>query len=650
MKSIELRSYIGRTAIIVGLAASAVFNAGATTGPAANIGASSGDDQTALVGTTLPVPYAVLVTDANGNAVSGSPVTWTITGLNGSLSTASTTTNAAGLATDTLTLGTLAGNNKVVATDVLGGNVVFDSTGTPGNAVSIGLSSGNAQTGTVGAPLANSLAVLCLDAFGNTSNSSKIIWTAGSGGDSFAYGSSSTSGGIATRPLTLGTVPGINTATAKINGTSLSYTFTETAVPGPVTAVVILGGNDQVGSTTGALSSPFTVEATDSYGNPVKGTQIDWSASIAGDSFSLGSAITNSNGSASSTLTLGTAFGLHNATANVDGTAIQQAFVATEGVQAVVTAQYSPTPQYVPTDFMGLSYQKTYISQQYFEVQNLAVVALFNNLGPGVLRFVGEKTTSSIIWNPTGPGNVSGTVSTVDLTRLAAFIKAVNWKVLYGIALANNTPAQAASEAAAVAKAFGSNLLGFEIGNEPDNYANAVYGTLAVPQVAGYTFQDYISTTPVYSSGGALLPSWPAFASAIQAAVPNAPLTGSTGGTAWALNMAASNQAPNLALLTRHYYHLPPPSGTAPTMTQLLAPDPTVPVTYSELAQAAVSANIPGGYRISECNSVAGGVGVPGVTNAFGTALWAIDFMFSNTAYQSTGELQRRRQHSRSKL
>src|SRR5580658_2228991 len=87
MKSIKLRSYIGKTAIIVGLAASAVFNAGAT-GPAANIGASSGDDQTALVGTTLPVPYVVLVTDSNGNAVSGSPVTWTITGLNGSLSTA----------------------------------------------------------------------------------------------------------------------------------------------------------------------------------------------------------------------------------------------------------------------------------------------------------------------------------------------------------------------------------------------------------------------------------------------------------------------------------------------------------------------------------------------------------------------------------
>jgi hypothetical protein len=55
------------------------------------------------------------------------------------------------------------------------------------------------------------------------------------------------------------------------------------------------------------------------------------------------------------------------------------------------------------------------------------------------------------------------------------------------------------------------------------------------------------------------------------------------------------------------------------------------------MAQAASLANIPGGYRIAECNSVAGGVAVPGVTNAFGAALWTIDFLFQNAVYSSTG-------------
>ena len=635
MRTLKVLGYIQKAAIIVGLAVGTVFNARAA-GTASNIAVSSGSGQTALVGVTLPAPFKALVTDSKGNAVSGAVITWTISSGNGSLASRSTTTNSSGLASDTLTLGTLTGNNKVVASTATGGNAVFGSEGTPGTAVSIGLSSGNAQTGTVGAPLANSLAVLCLDAYGNNSNSAQIDWTAGSGGDSFVYAFSSTSGGIATRPVTLGTVPGINTATATIKGTSLSYTFTETGVPGPVTAVLIVSGNDQVGSAAGALSNPFKVKVTDSYGNPVEGTQIDWTASTGGDSFSLASAITSASGNASSTLTLDKTFGLHNATANVDGTAIQQAFVATEGVDAVVAVQYSSSPQYVPADFMGLSYQKTYLSEPFFGDQNLPAVALFNKIGPGVLRIVAERAGTPIIWNPTGPGGVNGTVSTADLTRVAAFVKAVNWKILYGIALEKNTPAQAASEAEAVAKAFGSSLLGFEIGNEPDNYARAVYGTPPVAQVPNYTFQDYISTTPVYSSSGALLPSWPAFASAILAAVPNAPLTGPTGSFPTAIDFAASDQAPYVSLLTRHYYRLPTPAGSTPTMAELLVPDPTVPVQFPELFQAAASANIPG-YRISECNSVAGGVGIPGVTNGFGAALWTIDFIFDNAVYQSTG-------------
>jgi hypothetical protein len=53
------------------------------------------------------------------------------------------------------------------------------------------------------------------------------------------------------------------------------------------------------------------------------------------------------------------------------------------------------------------------------------------------------------------------------------------------------------------------------------------------------------------------------------------------------------------------------------------------------MAQAAEDGEISGGYRISECNSYA--TPINGVTNAEGAALWALDFLFANAMYQSTG-------------
>ena len=42
------------------------------------------------------------------------------------------------------------------------------------------------------------------------------------------------------------------------------------------------------------------------------------------------------------------------------------------------------------------------------------------------------------------------------------------------------------------------------------------------------------------------------------------------------------------------------------------------------------------GYRLSECNSFYNG-GASGVSDAYGTALWAIDFLFLNAQYGSAG-------------
>jgi hypothetical protein len=607
-------------------------------GPPSAIAVASGSSQTQTVGTALTSPFVVQVNDSNGTPVPNTTVTWSVQSGGGSMASASTVTNASGQASNTLTLGTVPGTNKVIATTSTGSNALFGATGTPGTAVAIGPSSGNGQTGTVGAALANNLAASVTDQYGNPAQSVEVDWTVVSGGGSVPYAYSLSSAGIATKALTLGTKPGANTVIATVNGTSLSYTFSATGVPGAPASLAVSSGNNQVGSAAGPLGSPLTVVAADQYGNPLTGVKVDWTANTSGDSFSVASSVTNASGLASSALTLGSAFGVHNATATVDGTTIQQAFVATEGVDAVVAAQYMATPVTIPNYFEGLSYQKDWLSGPLPNSTNTALVALMKKVGPGVLRIVGEAAgTTPTEWNPNGPGGVWGTVAPADIKRLAALATATNWKVLYGIQLENNTPASAANEASVVSQLLGSNLLGFEIGNEPDMYSSPQYGNPAAPQIPGYTWADYISTTPVYDASGNLLPSWPAFASAIQAAVPNAPLTGPTGGFNWVMNFAGSSLAPQASLLTRHYYAENAASTPPPTLSALLTPDPRLTSQLPQMQQAASLANISGGYRISECNTVSGGVGVPGVTNAFGAALWTIDFLFQNAAYSSSG-------------
>jgi hypothetical protein len=74
----------------------------------------------------------------------------------------------------------------------------------------------------------------------------------------------------------------------------------------------------------------------------------------------------------------------------------------------------------------------------------------------------------------------------------------------------------------------------------------------------------------------------------------------------------------------------------ASTIDFLLQPHPALVTDLQALADAAASHAIADGYRLSECNSFYNG-GAPNISDAFGTALWAIDFLFTNAEYGSTG-------------
>jgi plastocyanin len=108
------------------------FSATVTAAAASQMAASSGNNQTASVGSELPDPFQVVVRDGFGNPVAGTAVTWAVTAGDGSITPESSTTSASGIAQAVLTLGPDAGSNTATASSagLSGSPVTFSATGT----------------------------------------------------------------------------------------------------------------------------------------------------------------------------------------------------------------------------------------------------------------------------------------------------------------------------------------------------------------------------------------------------------------------------------------------------------------------------------------------------------------------------------------
>jgi hypothetical protein len=133
----------------------------------------------------------------------------------------------------------------------------------------------------------------------------------------------------------------------------------------------------------------------------------------------------------------------------------------------------------VPRGFLGLSIEfqaiRAYTGSDPSAI-NPVFERLLRGLSPGqspVLRIGGDSTDQS--WYG-GPGATAPKYATYRLTKgwlatTAGFAKAVDAHMILGLNLMGDDPAADAAEAAADVNAFGSTLVGFEIGNEPNLYA-----------------------------------------------------------------------------------------------------------------------------------------------------------------------------------
>lgn len=275
----------------------------------------AGDDQAAVAGTGLAIPLTVKVADANGNATPGVAIGWTVVA-GGSLSAATSTTNAGGMAQVTATVGVF-GSNTFTASSAGLTSVTFDETGTAG-ATTLAVIAGNNQTATAGGALPVRLQVKATDASGNPAAAS-ISWATASGGGVASSTSLTDASGFAFMTATLGPVAGLNTFTASSPGVT-TVTFTETGTAGSATTLTKNAGDGQTGTAGTSLPVQLQVKVTDNFGNPVSGFTVHWAAASGGGAVSPASSVTNASGLTSTTaVTLGTVAGTDTFSASGTG-------------------------------------------------------------------------------------------------------------------------------------------------------------------------------------------------------------------------------------------------------------------------------------------------------------------------------------------
>jgi hypothetical protein len=298
--------------------------------------------------------------------------------------------------------------------------------------------------------------------------------------------------------------------------------------------------------------------------------------------------------------------------------------------QSPVTVTVSTqVPGYaVPTNFTGLSFETMTLlpdktGGHFFSATNIPLITLFQNIGLKHLRIGGATVDMSTVGIPRND----------DMDALFAFAQAAGVKVTYSLRLLNGSTNTDAALAKYIWANYRPQLDSFAIGNEPD-------------------WNSYHKSDPNITDCTSYLAQWLAFAAAIRNAVPAAIFSGpDTGGNlvtgppdagpgpTWTTRFAQAEAGSGLiAFIAQHHYV----GETAGSQTAQQAIDAMLSPTWNtgsnQTLYAAVAApvRLTGlSYRFTEANDFTGGT--TNASNAFSSALWALDFMYWWAAHGAVG-------------
>jgi len=322
----------------------------------------------------------------------------------------------------------------------------------------------------------------------------------------------------------------------------------------------------------------------------------------------------------------------------------------------------------VPDDFAGLSFEReplgpdsAGVAGYLFSPANSSLVTLFRNLGLRNLR-VGGGTVDQLIPAGTDSDGLTG------IDQLFAFAGMAGVRVMYTLRLLN-PGAQPAGDlrsmgaliAGHIWHRYQERVASFAIGNEPDWHAFHTYPRHRldpaiyeeVPGVPGSAYRSYLA-------------QWRSFARAVGDAAPGAPLSGpDTGaystltytpdpdtGVSWTERFAGDEGGSGrIADITQHFYVGGGPGETTAqqAVANMLSPEwvtgaaaGTQPARtahtpyrwlYTQHLAPVTAAGLR--YRLTEANDYI--TGVPGASNAFASALWALDYLHWWAAHGAGG-------------
>ena len=291
----------------------ASFTETATTS-AQTLAVNAGNNQSGIVGTTLPTALSVLATN-NGNPVSGLSVTFSDGGAGGTFGTPVATTGSNGIASSTYTLPSTAKTITITASSTGYTSAIFTETATSSAVTTLVMSSGGKQTGTVGTTLPNPIIVTAKNALGNGVPGASVSFSDGGLGGTFSPNPAITgSNGQASTSYTLPTAAK-TTITVTATSGSVNVTTQERSVAGAPANFAIVSGNKQSGNPNTLLPKKLVVSLTDQYKNPIANATVTFTDNGAGGKFNTTTPLTNSAGQAMVTYTTGSTAGTVTITA-----------------------------------------------------------------------------------------------------------------------------------------------------------------------------------------------------------------------------------------------------------------------------------------------------------------------------------------------
>lgn len=266
----------------------------------------------------------------------------------------------------------------------------------------------------------------------------------------------------------------------------------------------------------------------------------------------------------------------------------------------------------IPADFLGFSYETPVLAQDYFDVQNKALMRLLSNLGTGVLPF-GRNSFELSYWSRKDIVEIRKACVVItprDLDRLFAFSGKTGWPVMLGLNLGHYDAQMAADEAAYAVRQEGKDLLALEVGNEPDLFVHNGH------RRSTWGYSDFRT-------------EFQAYLRAIRSRSPDAPVSGPVTCCKAALKWFSKflpDEGPQLIMATFHSYpisaprKISPDSPRYPTTARLLRPE-FIGLVATETHQPRRDAGRRHlTLRMAEVNSASSG-GKNGVSNVFAAEL-----------------------------